>query len=162
MNFEKIPESTRFLIIGLGLMGGSYARALKKQGYTVEAKYVTIDTDAALARNQKRYDDAKANYDAGLSTEPPRLPNPKMVTECHAKVTDISVSMAPKFDKIEVWDNNGGKGEQHIIATGGKGKGLTVVPGQQSDFNRFLSKSKNGLDGFMTLPDGQVVPVKGD
>ena len=41
MNYEKIPEGTRFLIIGLGLMGGSYARALKKEGYYVEA----IDKD---------------------------------------------------------------------------------------------------------------------
>ncbi len=43
MNYEKIPESTRFLIIGLGLMGGSYARALKKQGYYVEAVDKNID-----------------------------------------------------------------------------------------------------------------------
>ncbi len=43
MNYEKIPESTRFLIIGLGLMGGSYARALKKQGYVVEAIDKNID-----------------------------------------------------------------------------------------------------------------------
>jgi len=33
----KIDKSTRFLIVGLGLLGGSYAKALKKQGYTVEA-----------------------------------------------------------------------------------------------------------------------------
>lgn len=33
----KINKNTRFLIIGLGLMGGSYARALTKQGYTVNA-----------------------------------------------------------------------------------------------------------------------------
>ncbi len=32
-----INKNTRFLIIGLGLMGGSYARALTKQGYTVNA-----------------------------------------------------------------------------------------------------------------------------
>ena len=37
MNSEKISQDTRFLIIGLGLMGGSYARALKKQGFYVEA-----------------------------------------------------------------------------------------------------------------------------
>lgn len=37
MNSEKITQDTRFLIIGLGLMGGSYARALKKQGFYVEA-----------------------------------------------------------------------------------------------------------------------------
>lgn len=33
----KIDKSTRFLMVGLGLLGGSYAKALKKQGYTVEA-----------------------------------------------------------------------------------------------------------------------------
>lgn len=33
----KIDKSTRFLIVGLGLLGGSYAKALKKQGYKVEA-----------------------------------------------------------------------------------------------------------------------------
>ena len=27
----KIDKSTRFLIVGLGLLGGSYAKALKKQ-----------------------------------------------------------------------------------------------------------------------------------
>lgn len=41
MNFEKIAPNTKFLIIGLGLMGGSYARALKKEGFYVEA----IDRD---------------------------------------------------------------------------------------------------------------------
>lgn len=33
----KLDKTTRFLIVGLGLLGGSYAKALKKQGYTVEA-----------------------------------------------------------------------------------------------------------------------------
>ena len=33
----KIDKSTRFLIVGLGLLGGSYAKALKKQGFSVEA-----------------------------------------------------------------------------------------------------------------------------
>ena len=33
----KIDKSTRFLMVGLGLLGGSYAKALKKQGYRVEA-----------------------------------------------------------------------------------------------------------------------------
>ncbi len=33
----KINKNTNFLIIGLGLMGGSYARALTKKGYTVNA-----------------------------------------------------------------------------------------------------------------------------
>ena len=33
----KINNNTRFLIVGLGLLGGSYAKALKKQGFRVEA-----------------------------------------------------------------------------------------------------------------------------
>lgn len=33
----KITNKTKFLIIGLGLMGGSYAKGLKKAGYTVWA-----------------------------------------------------------------------------------------------------------------------------
>ena len=33
----KIDQNTRFLIVGLGLLGGSYAKALKKQGCRVEA-----------------------------------------------------------------------------------------------------------------------------
>ncbi len=33
----KISKNTKFLIVGLGLMGGSYARALTKKGYTVNA-----------------------------------------------------------------------------------------------------------------------------
>lgn len=32
-----IAKNTRFLIVGLGLIGGSYAMALKKQGYHVDA-----------------------------------------------------------------------------------------------------------------------------
>lgn len=36
-----IKEDTRFLIVGLGLIGGSYARALSKKGYWVDA----IDTN---------------------------------------------------------------------------------------------------------------------
>ena len=33
----KIDKDTRFLIVGLGLLGGSYAKALKKQSFSVEA-----------------------------------------------------------------------------------------------------------------------------
>ena len=33
----KISKDTKFLVVGLGLIGGSYAKALKKQGYRVEA-----------------------------------------------------------------------------------------------------------------------------
>ena len=33
----KLTKETNILIVGLGLLGGSYAKALKKQGYTVNA-----------------------------------------------------------------------------------------------------------------------------
>ena len=32
-----INKSTKFLIVGLGLLGGSYARGLTEKGYYVEA-----------------------------------------------------------------------------------------------------------------------------
>ncbi len=31
----KLTKETNILIVGLGVMGGSYARALTKKGYTV-------------------------------------------------------------------------------------------------------------------------------
>ena len=37
----KLEKTQKFLIVGLGLLGGSYARALKKQGYAVNA--ITLD-----------------------------------------------------------------------------------------------------------------------
>lgn len=47
----KIDKNTKFLIVGLGLIGGSYAKALKKQGYFV----------SAIARRQETIDYAVEN-----------------------------------------------------------------------------------------------------
>lgn len=66
--------------------------------------------------------------------------------------------MARKFDRIEIWDNNGARGEQKLIATGGNGKYLVAT--DNSAFDRYLSKGAKGLEGFITLPNGQVVPVE--
>lgn len=41
----NISFNTKFLIVGLGLMGGSYAKALKKAGYTV---YALSDKQSAI------------------------------------------------------------------------------------------------------------------
>ena len=128
--------------------------AARASGYRVEAKYVSIDTEEAVRRNQKRYDDAVARG------ETPRLPPVQMVINTHTKCTDISVTMADKFDRIEIWDNNGARGQQKMVATGGSGKHLTAVKGQEASFDRYLSKGAKGLEGFTTLPDGQVVPVE--
>lgn len=123
----------------------------KSAGYRVEAKYVSIDTDEAVRRNQKRYDDAVAKG------ETPRLPPVEMVRATHTKCTDISVDVAAEFDHIEIWDNNGARGQQKMIATGGSGKGLMAVAGQEAAFDRYLSKGAGGLESFATRPDGTVI-----
>lgn len=156
--FSEVAYSRHIDAIYDGTGDGSVRSVMKKvdaaraNGYRVEAKYVTIDTDEAIRRNQKRYDDAKAKG------ETPRLPPPEMVRKTHAKVTDISVETAPKFDYIEVWDNNGGRGEQVLIATGGNGRWLKPVNGMESKFEAYLAKGQRGLGGFEKLPDGSYMP----
>ena len=89
----------------------------------------------------------------------PRLVPEDTVRNIHRNCTDISVSMAPEFDHIEIWDNNGARGQQTLIAEGGNGKGL--VAKDKEKFDNYLSKGNLGKDGFITLPDGQVIPVPG-
>ena len=61
----KISKSTKILIIGLGLIGGSYAMALKKKGYYVEA----------INRSQKAIDFGLNNglIDKGYTTVKPEI-----------------------------------------------------------------------------------------
>jgi prephenate dehydrogenase len=62
----KLIKDINFLIVGLGLLGGSYARALKKKGYHVEA----------ITKEQSSVDYALENgiIDAGsVSVEPSML-----------------------------------------------------------------------------------------
>lgn len=155
--FSEVAYKENYNVIYDGTGDGSNNSVMKKvsaaraNGYRVEAKYVSIDTEEAVRRNQKRYDDAIAKG------ETPRLPPVEMVVKTHTKCTDISVSIAKEFDYIEIWDNNGAKGQQKLIATGGNGKGLVAKDGKA--FNRYLNKGQKGVNGFITLPDGQVVPV---
>lgn len=126
-------------------------KAARERGYAVNAVYVSVDTETAVARNKKRYEDAVAKG------KNPRLVPEDTVRNIHRNCTDISVSMAPEFDHIEIWDNNGARGQQKIIAEGGSGKGL--VAKDKEKFDNYLSKGNRGKDGFTTLPDGQVIPV---
>lgn len=154
-----LSENINVLYDGTG--DGSFRSASKKiqqakdAGYKVKGEYVTIDTAEALRRNQKRYDDAKAKYDAGESSTPPRLPDKNVVIGTHSKVTNIAIACASQFDSINIYDNNGPKGSTKLIATGGNGKGLVAT--DKEAFNRFLAK---GSGDFITLPDGQVVPAE--
>ncbi len=61
-----ITEKTKFLIIGLGLIGGSYAKALSRHGYTVYA----IDTNAltiAFAQAQGIITDGATEVEQGVT-----------------------------------------------------------------------------------------------
>lgn len=157
--FSEVAYKENYNVIYDGTGDGSNKSVQKKidaaraNGYRIEGKYVSVDTETAVQRNQKRYDDAIARG------ETPRLPPVDVVRATHMKCTDISVSMASQFDYIEIWDNNGARGQQKMIASGGGGKGLKVVSGQEEAFTRYLNKGAKGAEGFITLPDGQVVPA---
>lgn len=157
--FSEVAYKENYNVVYDGTGDGSNKSVQKKidgareHGYRVEAKYVSIDTEEAVRRNQKRYDDAVAKG------ETPRLPAVDLVRATHTKCTDISVSMSSQFDHIEIWDNNGAIGQQKLIATGGGGKGLKVVSGQEAAFTRYLDKGAKGSSGFTTLPDGTVAPI---
>ena len=61
----KLDQNTRILIVGLGLLGGSYAMALKQQGYHVDA----------ITRSQHSIDYAlqKGWIDSGTTQVSPAL-----------------------------------------------------------------------------------------
>lgn len=124
-----------------GTGDGSEASVLKKinnarsKGYRVTANYVTVDSDEAVVRNKKRYDDAKAKG------ENPRLVPEDYVRECHAKVSNISMATSDQFDEIKLFDNNGPTGSKPIlIAQGGNGKKLTATKGNQKLFDKYIKK----------------------
>lgn len=104
----------------------------RSRGYKVNAAYVTVDTDEALRRNQKRYDDALARGETA------RLPDPNIVRITHKKVTQILSQLSGEFDDVKLFDNNGKSGK--LIATGSRGGKLTPVKGEENDFNSFLKK----------------------
>ncbi len=64
----KLDQRTHILIVGLGLLGGSYAMALKKQGYTVSA--ITREEDSiAYALEHGLIDRGTTDVDADLITQ---------------------------------------------------------------------------------------------
>ena len=60
----KLDKNLNILIVGLGLLGGSYAKALSRQGYRVNA--ITLsqeDIDYALSENMIAYGTTEINKD---------------------------------------------------------------------------------------------------
>lgn len=108
----------------------------KGKGYKVKAVYVTVDSDEAVRRNQKRYDDAVAKGEA------PRKVPEEQVREIHKKVSDISMKTSDQFDSIELFDNNVPEGSKPVlIAKGGSGKKLAAIAGQEDKFKKYVDKA---------------------
>ena len=131
----------------------------RAKGYRVEGKYATVDTEEAVRRNKFRYQHAKEKG------ENPRLVSEDEVRRIHAAVTDRALEFAPKFDGFELWDNNGEKGEQKLIAVKGKGGYLQAVKGQEDAFIKFIKKSnkdyfgnQSGKVAFYVI-NGEVIPI---
>ena len=59
-----IDQNTRFLIVGLGLIGGSYAMGLKKKGYHVDA--IDIQEESISYALQNNLIDHGSTYDTAL------------------------------------------------------------------------------------------------
>lgn len=68
-----ITKETNILIVGLGLMGGSYARALSKQGYTVRA----------IAHKQEDIDYA---LQQGMICQGAAFPDPQLIAQADLTV----------------------------------------------------------------------------
>lgn len=104
-----ITKDTKFLIVGLGLMGGSYAAALKKQGYAV----------TAITKDQSSIDYAIANgiIDKGDTS----------VSETLVKDADIIVFALYPHVFIDWIKNNCGLFKKGQIITDVTGVKQTVV-----------------------------------
>lgn len=127
----------------------------REAGYAVKAQYVTVETEEAITRNIMRYEGAKAKYDADpVHNLPPRLPPEDMVRATHAKVSDISIQVANKFDSFELYDNNGPRGSTPVlIGTCTNGGRIQCASGQEGNVQRYLNKGSSGaqvVDGYVS------------
>ena len=139
--FAEVLFNERYNAIYDGTGDGSVNSVMKKinaarkQGYKIDAAYVTIDTDEALRRNQQRFDKEQAKGGN------PRLPPAEMVRETHKKVTQILTQLSGEFDTVTLYDNNGEEGSARPIATGTRGGRLTPLKGEEAAFEAFLKKA---------------------
>ena len=89
----KIDKNTRFLIVGLGLLGGSYAMALKKQGFRVEA--------VTRSRDSIDYALEQGIIDAGAA-----FPDPELIGRADVVVLGYNPKM-PADDPTCFWTGCG-------------------------------------------------------
>jgi predicted ABC-type ATPase len=99
----------------------------RKRGYKIEAHYVTIPTDVAIARNHARF------------KETGRLVPDSVIENAHRKVTDTVLASieAGLFDEFDLWDTDTNFGPPVLIATA-NGTDLNVV--DQERWDKFVAK----------------------
>ena len=100
----------------------------RKAGAKVNGVYVTCDVETAVRRSAER----QVREGRGVPED--------VIRQKHSAVSRILPQVADKFDNVELYDTeNGG---HVLIATGGSGKGLTPVRGQEARYQRFLEKAR--------------------
>lgn len=133
-------------------------QAARDAGYKARGEYVTVNTDEALRRNEKRYQDGIEAYKKGETDIPPRKPPEKMVRDTHRKVADIQLDAAPLFDEFVLTDNNGPEGsERPVIATCKRNGEIEVAKGMESLMQDALNKGSR----VARVKNGKIVFVKG-
>ncbi len=100
----------------------------RKNGMKVDGVYVTCSTEEAIRRSDAR------------AAKTGRKVNHDTIRDTHRKVSQILPQVADKFDTVSLYDTGQG-GKPVLIATGGNGKGLTAVKGQEKAFQAFLDKA---------------------
>ena len=117
------------LLDGTGANVEGKIQEAREAGKRVEGVYVTISTEAALERAERR------------ALETGRfVPNEETIGK-HRDVSRELTRCAPMFDSVRLFDNSGPPGSTPVlIATGGNGRGLTAVQGQEAKLDEFIRK----------------------
>ena len=132
---RAIARSLSFTLDGTG--DSNYAKMARKvaaaraAGYQVAARYVTVDTDAALQRIIAR------------AERTGRLVPAAYAREIHASVSDVfrQAIADDLFDSAELFDNNGARGEP-ITLVGSKKPGGSWQVSDEAAWRAFLAKAQ--------------------
>lgn len=99
-------------------------QAARLSGYRVEANYVTVDTDTAVARATSR---------AGRTG---RVVPESVIRSTHSSVSRVFPEVAGEFDSVNLFDNNGSSPK--LIARGRRGSSLEILDAPA--YGSFLAK----------------------
>lgn len=137
-----VKQGSDVVLDGVG--NSSFTRVKAKiddaraRGYKIEAHYVTIPTEVAIARNRERF------------KETGRLVPDSIIENAHRKVTDTVLASieAGLFDEFDLWDTDTNFGPPVLIATA-NGTDLNVV--DQERWDKFVAKGTSKPDA-VSLP----------